>query len=105
MASVTTRMLTRIFLLVVIWADWAFSADAFRPTFVSEAAVPNRRSVMPFLKAVCPDWIRTQQEKNREVFGCGIALNEIVPRSRTRRYSWNESMQWRADGIIFGHFL
>lgn len=60
---------------------------------------------MPFLKVVCPDWIRTQQERNRQVFGCGIALNEIVPRSRKRRYSWNESMQWRADGMIFGHFL
>lgn len=43
---VTTRMLTRIVLLILLSAHFAVGADGLRPTFASEVAIPDRRTVM-----------------------------------------------------------
>ncbi|MEO8125772.1 MAG: hypothetical protein ABJF23_26070 [Bryobacteraceae bacterium] len=98
-------MLTRILLLTVLPAHFAATAPVRRPAFVSEVVAPDRATVMPFLQAVCPDGIHTQKRASVEIFGCGDVLNQIVPAPAKRRYAWSHSVQWEADGIIFGHFL
>jgi len=99
-------MFARKILLIGLAGRVAVAAAGFPATFASEVIPPDENTVTPLLRAVCADGIRRQVEDGRQVFGCGDVLNEIVPLSAApRRYPWSSGVQWRVDGIIFGHFL
>ena len=69
--------------------------------------MPHERVILPLLKAVCGEGVRTTTSKGRRAFGCGDGdMDEILQsRDRPRRYPWMPYVLWQADGVIFGHFL
>ncbi|MEP7361920.1 MAG: hypothetical protein ABI972_01585 [Acidobacteriota bacterium] len=88
----------------------AFSTDAadrFQPTFASEVAKPEEKIVLPLLKRVCGEGVRTVMAEGRKAVGCGDGSMEeiLASRHRPRRYPWMPYVLWEADGILFGHFL
>jgi hypothetical protein len=95
----------REILLIVVSCHVVLTANAFGSAITSEVMLPDQSTVTPLLRAVCPDGIRTEAEDGKRIFGCGDELSEITSAPMTRGHSWSDSVQWRADGIIFGHFL
>jgi hypothetical protein len=85
----------------------ANAVDELRPTFASEVAVPEERTILPLLKVVCGEGVRTGIREGRKTFGCGDgSMDEILAsRHRPRRYPWIPGVLWEADGVLFGHFL
>jgi hypothetical protein len=84
----------------------AYASD-FRPTFASEVAVPETRTVLPLLRVVCAEGVRTIDAKGKSTLGCGDGSMEeiLASRNRQRRYPWMPYALWEADGVLFGHFL
>jgi hypothetical protein len=92
--------------LFIAVASCAYAADPLRPTFSSEVAAPERNVIIPLLKVVCREGVRTVTSKGQQAFGCGDGMEEILAsRDRPRRYPWTPYVSWEADGILFGHFL
>ncbi len=85
----------------------AVAADDLRPTFSSEVAALEEKTILPLLKAVCGEGVRTVTATGQKAFGCGDGdMEEIfASRHRPRRYPWTPYVLWQADGILFGHFL
>ncbi len=85
----------------------AYAADPLRPTFASEILPPEPNIVLPLLKTVCGEGVRTVTIKGERASGCGDgSMEEILEsRHRPRRYDWMPYVLWQADGILFGHFL
>ena len=85
----------------------ADSADRLRPTFASEVAAPEEKIILPLLKVVCGEGVRTVTAKGQKAFGCGDGSMEeiLASRYRPRHYHWMPYVLWEADGILFGHFL
>lgn len=82
------------------------AADSLKPSFASEVAAPDEKTVLPLLRAVCGDGVRMVRTDGRKAFGCGDAMDEIIAsRNRARRYPWTPYISWEAAGVIFGHFL
>jgi hypothetical protein len=95
------------FTILVVVALSAWGAPEFQPTFASEANKPEASLILPLLKTVCGDGVRTVTAKGQEALGCGDgSMDEILSsRKGQRRYPWMPSVLWEADGVIFGHFL
>ena len=89
---------------VLIFAPVA-AGEELRPSFVSEMRVPERATIRPLLEAACPGGVRMGTEKGRAVFGCGDVFYDEVPLRANKGYPWREDVAWRADGVLFGHFL
>jgi hypothetical protein len=102
----TTSLVSKLTLLSVL-AYSAFGTDPLRPTFASEVVAPEASTVLPLLKVVCGEGVRTVDAKGRKALGCGDgSMDEILAsRHRPRRYEWMPYVLWEADGILFGHFL
>jgi hypothetical protein len=99
--------MSAVIILLSVWAYRAFGSDhPLRPTFASEVVAPEA-NILPLLKAVCGEGIRTVDAKGQKAFGCGDgSMDEILAsRHRPRRYEWMPYVLWEADGILFGHFL
>jgi hypothetical protein len=82
------------------------ASDPFRPTFASEVAVPDERTISPLLKLVCGNGFRTKTEDGKQIFGCGYdSIKEtLISRGQPRQHLYPD-IRWQADGILFGHFL
>lgn len=95
-----------LFLCFVAPAATAMAAG-FSPTFASEALAPEADVVLPLLKVVCADGVRTVNAKGGKSFGCGDGSMEeiLASRHRPRSYGWMPYVLWQADGLLFGHFL
>src|ERR1035438_3070966 len=77
---------SRIALFIAV-ASCAYAADPLRPTFSSEVAAPERNVIIPLLKVVCREGVRTVTSKGQQAFGCGDGMEEILAsRDRPRRY-------------------
>jgi hypothetical protein len=63
--------------------------------------------VLPLLKAICGEGVRTVTAEGQKAFGCGDGSMEeiLASRDRPRRYPWMPYVLWEADGVLFGHFL
>lgn len=85
----------------------ANAVDSLRPTFTSDVAAPDEKTLLPLLMAVCGEGARTVTAKGERAFGCGDgSMGEILAsRLRPRRYPWMPYVLWQADGVLFGHFL
>jgi hypothetical protein len=82
-------------------------ASDLRPTFASEVGAPEANAVLPLLKVVCREGVRTVTAKGRPALGCGDGSMEeiLASRNRQRRDPWMPYVLWEADSILFGHFL
>ena len=89
---------------VLIFAPVAAGAE-LRPSFVSEMQVPERATIRPLLEAACPGGVREGRDRGRVVFGCGDVFYDEVPLRANKGYPWRDDVAWRADGVLFGHFL
>ena len=97
--------LTPFTLLVTVL--FAYGADPLRPTFASEVLDPEAKTLLPLLKVVCWEGVRTVDAKGQHALGCGDgSMDEILAsRHRPRRYDWTPYTGWEADSVLFGHFL
>ena len=95
----------RLAILVVALSAWG--APEFQPTFASEVSAPEESLILPLLKVACGDGVRTVTADGSRALGCGDgSMDEILAaRKGQRRYAWMPYVLWRADGVIFGHFL
>lgn len=84
----------------------AYTSD-FRPTFTSEVVAPATRILLPLLRVVCGDGVRTVNAKGQPAVGCGDGSMEeiLASRHRQRQYPWMPYALWEADSVLFGHFL
>lgn len=87
-------------------ASLAYASD-LRPTFASEVLAPTANTVLPLLRVVCGEGVRTITAKGQPALGCGDgSMNEILAsRNRQRPYPWMPYVLWEADSVLFGHFL
>lgn len=85
----------------------ANAADSLRPTFASEVGAPDEKILLPLLRVVCGEGVRTVTAEGGKALGCGDgSMDEILAsRLRPRRYPWMPYALWQAGGVIFGHFL
>src|SRR5579884_1719537 len=60
----------RLSLVLFVTTAIASPAD-FRPTFVSEVLVPKAAVILPLLKVVCDEGVRTVTPEGDKAFGCG----------------------------------
>lgn len=83
------------------------AADDFKPTFAYSALSRDPDVLLPALRAVCGEGVRTVTAQGGKAFGCGDGdMQEILQsRQRPRRYEWMPYVLWEADGVLFGHFL
>lgn len=65
-----TSSLARIAVLFAL-ASCAHATDRLRPTFASEVEAPQENVVLPLLKVVCGEGLRTVTAKGQKAFGCG----------------------------------
>src|SRR5271168_5253298 len=102
----TTSLVSKLTLPLVL-AYGAFGSDPLRPTFATEVVAPEANIVLPLLKVVCGEGVRTVDAKGQKALGCGDgSMDEILAsRHRPRRYEWMPYVLWEADGVLFGHFL
>jgi len=93
--------------MIPVLALSAWSSPKLQPTFASEVNAPEESLILPLLKAACGDGVRTVTAKGDRALGCGDgSMDEILAsRKRPRRYPWMPYVLWKADGVIFGHFL
>ena len=82
-------------------------AAELKPTFVSEVAAPEEKTILPLLEVVCGVGVRIVTAKGQKALGCGDgSMDEILAsRNQPRRYPWMPYVLWKPDGVIFGHFL
>lgn len=73
----------------------------------SEVRPPEESLLLPLLRAVCGDGVRTVTAEGQKALGCGAgSMDEILAsRMGQRRHPWMPYVLWEADGVIFGHFL
>jgi hypothetical protein len=92
---------------MVVLACSANGAEIIRHTFASDVSAPDANAVLPLLRTVCGEGVRTMDAKGQRAFGCGDgSMDEILAsRHRQRRYNWMPYVLWEADGVVFGHFL
>jgi hypothetical protein len=97
----------RSIVLLLVIAVRAYAVDALRPTFASEVVAPEASTVLPLLKVVCEEGVRTVNAKGQHAFGCGDgSMDEILAsRHRQRRYPWMPYVLWEVDSVLFGHLL
>jgi hypothetical protein len=83
------------------------AADDFKPTFAYDALSRDPDVLLPLLKVVCGEGVRTVTARGGKALGCGDGdVREILEsRHRPRRYEWMPYVLWEADGVLFGHFL
>ena len=93
------------FLAAVLFVGPMAAGAELRASFVSEMRVPEQAMIQPLLEAACPGGVRVGKEKGRAVFGCGDVFYDEVPLRANKGYPWREGVAWRADGVLFGHFL
>ena len=83
-------------------ASLALAADAsepLRPTFLPEVAAPREKIILPLLKVVCGEGVRTKTAEGRQAFGCGGSMSDILAsRIRSGTYSWLPYVFWQAVG-------
>jgi hypothetical protein len=93
--------------LLFAGTTFANAADLLRPTFTSEVVAPDDKMLLPLLRAICGEGVRTVTAEGHRAFGCSNgSMDEILASGiRPRRYSWIPYALWQADGVIFGHFL
>src|SRR5690349_18856072 len=97
-----------VFFLCVVGSAAIATAADLRPTFETEViAAPKADLVLPLLRVVCGEGVRTVTASGGKAFGCGDgSMDEILAsHQRPRRYNWMPYVLWQADGILFGHFL
>ncbi|MEX2260464.1 MAG: hypothetical protein WD696_00855 [Bryobacteraceae bacterium] len=107
MLSNPRRSQSAVVALLLAVAFSADAADQLRSTFASDVAAPEEQIILPLLKVVCGEGVRTVTAKGQKAFGCGDdSMDEILAfRHHPRRYPWMPYVLWKADGILFGHFL
>jgi hypothetical protein len=66
-----------LFLCFVAFTAIATAAD-FRPTFASEVLAPKADVVLPLLKVVCGDGVRTVTAKGEKSFGKPMAFSSAI---------------------------
>jgi hypothetical protein len=103
-------VVVKLFLAVALLMTLAFrvnAADDFKPSFAYEALSRDPDVLLPLLKVVCGEGVRTVTAQGGKAFGCGdLDMQEILEsRNRPRRYEWMPYVLWEADGVLFGHFL
>ena len=87
------------FLPLVSFALVADASEPLRPTFLSEVAAPREKIILPLLKVVCGQGVRTKTAEGRQAFGCGGSMSDILSsRIRSRTYSWLPYVFWQAVG-------
>jgi hypothetical protein len=93
--------------LLMTLASRVNAADDFKPTFAYEALSRDPDVLLPLLKVVCGEGVRTVTAQGGKALGCGdLDMQEILEsRNRPRRYEWMPYVLWEADGVLFGHFL
>jgi hypothetical protein len=92
--------------VLMAFAPSTYALDPLlHPTFTSEVLAPQPETVLPLLKVVCGEGVRTVTAKGQKALGCGDASMAEILASGQRRYPWMPYVLWEADGIIFGHFL
>ena len=91
--------------MAVLFVGPMAAGAELQASFASEMRAPERGTMQPLLEAACPGGVRMGTEKGRAVFGCGDVFYDEVPLRANKGYPWREDVAWRADGVLFGHFL
>ena len=104
--AVIVRSFLAVALLMTL-ASRINAADDFKPTFTYSALSRDPDVLLPLLRAVCGEGVRTVTAQGGKAFGCGDGdMQEILQsRHRPRRYEWMPYVLWEADGVLFGHFI